>query len=147
MPITLIMTVLDRALVHLRIALNSSSKLRPTGKRYVVAGHFAQLDAEGKKRAGVCNMFVTSRHPLTLSPGTTSFPVARSSGSCLRKAILKNKGNSPTHPSKVAGERRTNGRRGDCAQHLGLFVRRVRAVASCLTECTARPGANYRISR
>jgi hypothetical protein len=58
MPITLIMTVLDRALVHLRIALNSSSKLRPTGKRYVVAGHFAQLDAEGKKRAGVCNMFV-----------------------------------------------------------------------------------------
>jgi hypothetical protein len=58
MPITLIMAVLDRALVHLRIALNNSSKLRPTGKRYAIPRNFGKLDAEGKKRAGVCNMFV-----------------------------------------------------------------------------------------
>jgi hypothetical protein len=58
MPITLIMTLLGRALVHLRIAFNTSSKLRPTGKQYAMTPQFALLDAEGKKRAGVCNMFV-----------------------------------------------------------------------------------------
>jgi hypothetical protein len=49
---------LERALVRLRIAFNTSSKLQRTGKRYSIARNFGQLDAEGKKREGVCNMFV-----------------------------------------------------------------------------------------
>jgi hypothetical protein len=49
--------LLERALVRLRIALNTPSKLKPTGKRYAISSNFGQFDAERKRRAGVCNMF------------------------------------------------------------------------------------------
>ena len=50
--------LLERALVRLRIAFNNSSKLKPTAKRFSIGRDFGRLNAEGKRRAGVCNMFV-----------------------------------------------------------------------------------------
>jgi len=109
MPITLTMTVLDRALVHLRIALNSSSKLRPTGKRYVVAGDFAQLDAEGKKRAGVCNMFVNIKASVDVIARHYKFSRRKVVRILLEEGYLEEQRKQPNTPVK-GGRRETDQR-------------------------------------
>jgi hypothetical protein len=109
MPITPIMTVLDRALVHLRIALNSSSKLRPTAKRYVVAGHFAQLDAEGKKRAGVCNMFVNIKASVDVIARHYKFSRRKVVRILLEEGYLEEQRKQPNTPVK-GGRRETDQR-------------------------------------
>ena len=109
MPITLIMTVLDRALVHLRIALNTSSKLRATGKRYVVASHFAQLDAEEKKRAGVCNMFVNIKASIDVIARHYKFSKRKVVRILLEEGYLEEQRKHPNTPVK-RGRRETDQR-------------------------------------
>src|SRR5262249_39902063 len=58
--------LLERALVRLRIAFNIFSKLKPTAKRYAVDRNFGGLDAEGKRRAGVCNMFANLKESVEM---------------------------------------------------------------------------------
>ncbi len=138
MPITLIMTVLDRALVHLRIALNSSSKLRPTGKRYVVAGHFAQLDAEGKKRAGVCNMFVNIKASVDVIARHYKFSRRKVVRILLEEGYLEEQRKQPNTPVKGGRRETANGRRGRLCSAFGPVC--PLRPSSCLVSDRVRRG-------
>ena len=103
-------TLLERALVRLRIALNTSSKLKPTGKRYAVARNFSQLDAEGKRRAGVCNMFVNIKESVETIARHYKLSRRKVITILLEEGYLEDQRKQPNTPVK-GGRRETDDQR------------------------------------
>ena len=102
------MNLIDHALVHLRIAFNTSSKLRPTGKRYAMTPQFALLDAEGKKRAGVCNMFVNIKASVDVIARHYKLSRRNVVKILLEEGYLEDQRKQPNTPVK-GGRRETDG--------------------------------------
>ena len=99
--------LLERALVRLRIALNTSSKLKPTGKRYAVPRNFGKFDAEGKKRAGVCNLFVNIKESVDMIAHHYKLSRRKVINILLEEGYLEDQRKKPKTPVK-GGRRETD---------------------------------------
>jgi hypothetical protein len=105
--ISFMTALLERVLVRLRIAFNVSSKLKPTGKRYAVAPNFGRLDAERKRRAGVCNLFVNIKESVDMIARHYKLSRRKVINILLEEGYLEDQRKQPKAPVK-GGRRETD---------------------------------------
>ncbi|MEW5979596.1 MAG: hypothetical protein AB1898_27680 [Acidobacteriota bacterium] len=101
------MLLLERALVRLRIALNSQSKLKPTGKRYAMALNFSELNARAKRRAGVCNMFANIKSSVEIIARHYKMERSEVVRILIEEGYLEDQRKEPNRPIK-GGRRHTD---------------------------------------